>query len=489
MSRIVFINKCLIKAFYLFALLTFLSSCAAKISSKKAVKELEFVNEQVLYYHPLPYFYVDSLFVDSVFREKKNKLMQQKRIKKNDVFIELLEYVSVFRDGHLQIMPTTYKELQGLAFGNYFPLDLVFDGGIITVEQNYSDCQKIERGMRIISIDDQKASNFAENLRKRIPTENLKTRDKLLSRGFPYRYWLLNGNSKKYTVKFIDNNNDTLDKILKSIPVAKYNKLKTENLQENFRKYFEESNGTFYFETDSIRRHKSSYFYLLDSVGYFRMRSFSGNEQELQLIHKNMKTAIETKIPYLIIDLRGNFGGRTRNFEEFLQYFNRDTIYQTHKVITKNLKENIELVERMKTDTAFRKKIVSKTLGDTLTLYAKEDFMITDAYDTLYEGSLIVLIDEGSFSAGSGFAILIKNNGLGLLVGHETGGFTNSFADPFFIKLKRFNSLLIVQSKLIVQGKEGIYEPLQPDINVDWKEILDQPIDSMINFILSKYIN
>ena len=477
--------------FPLFFLL-FLYGCATnKIPSSKACDQLESVRTNILLYHPYPYYNTGKKVTDSIFDVKREQLSSVKRVSKSDLLNDILEYTSSFNDGHLRIVPSMGNEMVNMLTARYFPFDIMIKENMILVDYNYSECSDIKTGCRIIAIDGVKAQDFLTDLRNKIPSENQALKNQELSAYFPYKYWTLGNNRKKYTITLITLNNDTIVRNIQSISSRKYNRNSFARKSLEFYHYFSEGNGTFYFETKADRlneRLPKSFFYLTDSIAYYRMFRFSGTKDQECLADKILALSIERKVPYLIIDLTNNPGGRTTNFSTILKYFNKDTVFQVKRVIVRLNKQIYQdALESMKRgDSLIYKRIASKQISDTVSLFSKYDFVLVKSQDNLFTGKLIVIVNEGTYSAANAFAVIVRNNHLGLIAGNESGGFTNSFGDPVTVKLPKLGYVLSIPTKLIVQDDFDKHVPLKPDVKIDVNADLNENIDKKIKSIITQ---
>lgn len=100
--------------------------------------------------------------------------------------------------------------------------------------------------------------------------------------------------------------------------------------------------------------------------------------------------------------------------------------------------------------------------------------------DVPYYGKLYVLTSVRSFSAAVDFAMLVKDNRLGTLIGEAPGNLPDSYGDAAFFALPRSNIFMQISTKTFhrVDG-EAAGRSVEPDIPcaaVDAEEALYQKI-------------
>jgi C-terminal peptidase prc len=149
----------------------------------------------------------------------------------------------------------------------------------------------------------------------------------------------------------------------------------------------EERSASVFNYLDRVREAEISYkehpfeFKVYGDVGYVRIPTFASNMAESTLCKAKDSRA-------LIIDLRGNLGGRSEVLERFAGYFHKDTA------------EIFEAVSRQKTE-----KVIAKPRTPSF-----------------WDVPLVVLVDSESASASEIFARHIQLTGQGVVLGDKTMG-------------------------------------------------------------------
>lgn len=485
-----------IVSFSLSVLIFLISGCVIQknIACKDANSSLDILKDHIYKIHPDPNYNVGQDITDSVFQFIKKENSSKSTISKQDLIFQIAEYISSFKDGHLRIFPNTSNEISNIISGRCFPLDLIITDTSIIIENNYSGCKDLMKGCKIISINKENSRRFLEKLRSRVPSENEKMKNKILSAYFPYQYWIIGKGCKTYQIVFVNSKNDTSEVELDGIRYRKYLKLSHKVRLEEYKSYFQRGSGTFIIE-DSAQYLKGklsdSYFYSNANVAYLRIKSFTGSARQSVFFKESMENAIRENASCLIIDLRNNRGGRSTHFSELLSFIPKDTIYQINNVVMRVDKNLLSIAaeDLKKSDSTLYSKIRLKSLGDTI-VFNQNDFLLVNKNKdrSTFNGKLVVWVDAGTFSAASSFAAIIKNNKVGLIVGEETGGFTNSFGDPITLKIPKTKWILSIPTKLILQGDYSSHQGVMPDIPLVLEDNLQQDIDTTINTVLKNII-
>ncbi|QSX04671.1 S41 family peptidase [Sedimentibacter sp. zth1] len=202
-----------------------------------------------------------------------------------------------------------------------------------------------------------------------------------------------------------------------------------------------------YMSGESNEKYKWVYYEIdvENGIGIFTLKQCNYNE-EYKLQVKDFFTQVKEKgIPNVIVDLRGNGGGNSSVANEFFNY--------------------MSINQYNSWDSDIR-------LG-WYTLENRDIVIKNKKSEPLFDGELYVLTDTWTYSAAMDFAMLVKDNRLGTLIGEPSGNSPDSFGDLLCFDLPNSHIGLGVSLKRwyrIDQTKAG--DPVMPDYEVPAEEAL-----------------
>jgi C-terminal processing protease CtpA/Prc len=470
--RLISIVKCLI-------LLFLISSCCRSYLPEKAQNKLYQVKKYMYDYHPNPNYFVPYSFTDSVFDHLNRRINQSKKLSNKELQAIIESYIASFNDGHTSIYPPLFEEITNLAFGRCFPFDVSVNGMNMTTERAYLHKVATTCEAEIITINDVPTEILLTEIKDRIPANNHILKDRILSSSFPYWLWRYGSIKPPFKIELVTSSNDTILIEKSSLKYSKYTHLSTNAWKCTYEEMFSDTSGSFIkpvaWEIEKRKKGLPNYYlYLTDSIAILRIRKFSGSADQRQFYEECFQEiSKQINIKSLFIDLRGNRGGRTRNFEALFSFLSADTIIQAKEVLFKVNNETLHYAQKMKKHgyPLLYDKIKGHKPGELVHLFEEKDLMIiNDNNNFLFDGEVYVLVDEGTFSAAVGFATIVRNNELGYIIGAPTGGMTNSFGDPVKLKLKGTRLSLLIPTKHILMDDLSIKNPLIPHYIISFDE-------------------
>lgn len=183
--------------------------------------------------------------------------------------------------------------------------------------------------------------------------------------------------------------------------------------------------------TPPAQTQNPEYSYRLDEATkscVFTLRSCNYNNEYIQFLATMFQDIHAQGIENIIVDLRDNPGGDSRVVEEFLRY--------------------IDVIEYKGFSGSRRmSKAASEQRGYILKrgLYSGKPSIIKNnlVEGPLFKGKILALINNGTFSSGNFFAIILVDNGISKTIGEPTGNAPSSYGDVLYFQLK--NSKLFYQ--------------------------------------------
>lgn len=230
-----------------------------------------------------------------------------------------------------------------------------------------------------------------------------------------------------------------------------------------------------------------------DKIAYIKINSLLGelfiyNDKE---ILRNFLDKIKS-YPYLIVDIRGNGGGDTRYWQDFLLPKIIDKDYDTTVYsFFKGGKLNKKIIDQKGVSKDINKYLSKvecedevKSIIKDFNYYASSNINISPSKDSIrYKGDIYLLVDEGVCSSSESLASFCKETKLAKLVGSKTGGEGLGF-DPMQLDLPNTGYVLRFANNLTITESGSINEldKTDPDIKVETdytytsKRLIDQDI-------------
>ena len=274
----------------------------------------------------------------------------------------------------------------------YIPISVRVSQGKLVLWIDNSMEQSLNRGDEILSINGLMAKEIMDQLYKSFPSDgSIKTYvDRNIERGFSWMYYLY--------VDYPDTFQLEIKDISGSIEQHQIQALTRDKQFENYARFYPKSE-----EKDN----EEDAFFTLKHVGevsYLTLPSFDFRIVEKYDIkskrfYKDIFSELEEKkVKYLVIDLRGNTGGRNEFADDIVPYIQKNGV-----------------------EAPFLKKTVSWE-GKTKT------YKMPGRSKLAFSGKIYVLVDGRTYSAGNTLARYLREYANATMIGEETGTRYEGFA-------------------------------------------------------------
>ena len=442
------------------------------IQKDSALADFQIFKSALISGHPGLYWYKTKDEIEKSFNNAESQI--NKDISNREFHKILTSVMNDISCGHsIVLYPKTYSsEIIDLQIFLPFKVSLVEDKLFITETLSDTD---VPVGSQIISINNKSIEDILNVIESKIPADKgintKKTRS--LDILFSYYYTLFVENSKQFNIKFIDENNKTIQK---NIDAISFNKA---FMFRSPKEYAASRTPLSYKIEDNIAELKITTFgvrnYKMNAVNY---------EDTLAKIFKELKIK---KIDNLIIDLRGNNGGAL-GFPELLYSYliTKDTKFNKFILMNEDIAEgNFKYTELPKFLDMFEQEYGSLSKQNKQYIIPGDTAKVIE--DT-YTGNVYFLTDGLSFSATSDFLAMCKENNIGKIIGETPGGayVGCNAGSPIFIALPNSDYRLMFYIL-------GIRLDVKDDINsidVDYKvsskidDLLKKDIDIQKEFVI-----
>ncbi len=188
------------------------------------------------------------------------------------------------------------------------------------------------------------------------------------------------------------------------------------------------------------------------NLAVFCLKECDYNEEYLSKLQAFFDDVSKNHIENIVVDLRDNPGGNSLAANSFLEYINVDS-YQSW-------------------DCAIR-------LGWYLKKYTN-NVIENPKKEPLFTGKIFVLTNTRTYSSAMDFAMLIKDNQMGVLVGETSGNLPDSYGDTLGFQLPNSKLYLNVSYKKWYRvDKRKAGEPLEPDYVTESDNALEKVYELM----------
>ncbi|RZT95742.1 C-terminal processing protease CtpA/Prc [Ancylomarina subtilis] len=417
-------------------------------SAKEIQEDIDFFQKTLVEVHPNPF----KTLSETSFNHQLELVINQLNYpcSQKDFYLMFSPIVAKLGDAHTGV----YYYPQNILL---FPLELKKVQNRIIISCNFTDNKSIQPGTELVAINDISTIEIIDSLTNYESGEVRSLReDFLLSSDFPYLLYTVYGfkDTFKLTLR-------VKDEVFTS--TTKINGLLSDSLDVKKESLAKQPFSMFINENMNLA---------LLTINTFEY----GYLDEFKMFLKNSIHKIKGKsISNLIIDIRENDGGSSSLGDELLRYISDKEFCQESKEILKVSQSYLN-----QNDSKLKDRIGSiKT-----TITGLNHLIKPYPCNKRFSGQVYILIGPHTFSAGSEFAVAVKDYGLGIFIGEETGGRATSFGEMqgFFLPNTRLR-FGISCKKFFRPNQTDDGKGVMPDFYVPRNfEDLCHNIDTVLNF-------
>ncbi|AZA84235.1 peptidase S41 [Chryseobacterium lactis] len=494
-------------------LLAMLSSCASIrkhneqrascIPPEQLKEDIDYAYLKLQQMHPQLYWYIPKQELDHKFDSLKQTINEP--LTPLQFYFKLQPVIAGIREGHLSLrIPRkkfTKKEIKKLEHktGLFSRFEYYINDDHLYIIQNRDSIENIQPGTEILSINHIPAAEYIQKYRRLISSDGYNTtfQSYFLKDLFFNFYTAEHGLSDRATIETLykdEKKTITLRRELKSdTDLEKDKEMKKRTPEKKMNDYVAASNSY----------NRSFKFLDKDStIAYIKVKSFS-REYSDEFYKKTFLKIKNAKSPYLIIDVRNNYGGSLYEINNLYSYLASEpfTLIKPSQVTSRDIplrtnyfRKSTPLEYAFKSiayPSYFFAQAFSTYKKDGKVFYKMKADKPTKPNKEAFRGKVFVLINGGSFSASSIITAKLKNDKRAILVGEETGGANDGTVAGFYSYQKLPNSeikfpigLLLVQPNInFSDSKKGVV----PDviINESMQDIIDKK-DPQLEWIKSE---
>lgn len=457
-----------------FVLRVFTDPVTEKICSSALLEDIKELYSNIQQAHPDLYRNVNKETLDSSYLRLVNHCSKDLTLLS---FVgEVNQFLQFLKDSHTFV--SVRELLSYRAFSrHYLPLRLIENNGQVLVVRSWEN--KIPPGVRLLSINDTRATTYLQEAPQYAPVESFA--DSAFHLMMPHvtsALMNLNHPNKLNSITWLDGQ-DTVTSIIRSPRISKTQQgeiFKGEPIEISFERK--------------------------DGVGILKIASFSprnikGFKKKLDQIFQEVT---EKPVNKLIIDLRNNTGGYIV-LQEYLMSFlvPKNTVYAADYVYKRSLYDRfsqLSKLERKRFVRAAKRFYPNGAISREYDFYnkpfgtldtVKNSPVLKNKQGLAYWGPCDVLVNELSMSASANFTAWFMDRARGEVIGAPASG-TNggTFANPYTFYLTNTGlpvSVSTMKINLLSVGQKEV--PLVPNHRIiPTIEELKQEVDGVLNFAL-----
>ncbi|WP_219006682.1 S41 family peptidase [Aquimarina litoralis] len=503
----------MIRKLFLYAAIIVLSSCASvekyntQISKKHSPEELkqdvDYAYKKLKRLHPDVYWYVSKEELDGKIDKLKNELTRP--LTSKEFYKLFAPVITNVKQGHLSVhvpyLKQTKDEIKnkGKRDSPFNTVSFQAVGDQLFLKQVFKGDSTLIEGSEVIAIEDEKIDTLLPFFRTLhasdgynktfIPkfvgsrfgffyTNTHKQKDSVLLhlkfKDSLYQKYLLANYDKpkkesnvKDTVKTVKKK---LSKLEKKEAKEARKKLQKKNYKYGYNKKTEDYNRNFEF----LKSDDSS------AIAYMKIKSFTNGGYK-EFYKESFAKIDSAKCKNLIIDLRGNLGGRLTEIDDLYSYLtDKEYVFIEKSKMTGRLSFLYPYFHSESITTKTLATLLSPVLGVYQLFKVKKEngetyfkfrhSKLREPKPNNFGGKVYVLINGESFSASSVFSTHLKATKRATFVGEETGGAYNGTVAGNYAKIELPNSKINMRVGLLKINAPYTTEPdgygIKPDISL-----------------------
>lgn len=410
-------------------------------------KDVDYVQHKLEKLHPSLYKYISKENLNYKFDSLK-KVIDRPMTRKEFYFI-LSPVIASVRQGHMVLSPPykrvskkEQKRFKNIGTGPLSQFDFEWINYKLYVIKNKSSEKTIQAGAEVISINQIPPQNIYNRYRSTYTSDGYNTT--YITRGFSKRFttYLTNEIGINDSLKYVFKQNDSLKEIVihRLKPEKKVDKVATDKAIVQKAKVISKREKRIYGYDDATKLFSKNLNFVPSdsSVAILKLRDFSNGKFRVAYREIFEKLSM-SKAKTLIIDLRGNPGGRVADVVNLYSYLTDKeyTMLQPAEVTSKTSLWKLGVFNKMPNITypllgvfypgyMLFSTLRTKKNSDGTYTYSLVGSKKRENNPNYFKGKIYVMINGGSFSASCLLSATLKANSNVTFVGEETGGGFNS---------------------------------------------------------------
>ena len=423
-------------------------------SKKNLEQDLLFFSDKLTAIHPL--------FSDTTFSNKWKKkfgsvnMSLKDSMTQNEFYLLVSPLLSYLNDAHSNFLcPLDQRKRYMLSGGLSFPFSVTLRGNSIFISEYYGeDSLLFKGGEEIVKINASLSSELLNEMRKLVGGNSVHIRNKTIEMNFRTYLWMIPGYENDYELTVRNRSNQPLKVFVKGITNDQFirNRKRFPSLQQ---------------EQFSLSTDKN------EQTSVLTIRSFADLKGFCAFADSAFQVIAEKNTKNLIIDIRGNLGGRSIVVDSLMNYLTHKQYSQYRKIETRISSDLLAYYKEKYPEK--NEEIKDRTLNELFVSSGNTTKPHQKKFH--YEANLFLLTDNLTFSAAATFAGLFKELKLGTIIGEETGGTIGFYGDFWFSTMPVSKLEFHISPKHFVQyGGTDMDKGVIPDFSIPGKN------DSILEF-------
>lgn len=364
-----------------------------KITKDQVQNDLSFLKKSIHQYNPTLGIYNPNFETESTELIKSVKEEQSLF----EYFALLSQLCAFSNEGHYSLgtwQDTVHKDIRN-GIAAYLPISVKIIQDQLYIWGDFTQKGHLSKGDELLKINGQSSKKILQQLYNQLPSDgSIQTYlEKQCSNAFPWFYYLYVEQASTFVLEYIDQTTKTHQ----SITIKALNK---KQIVENYAVRYPKIDSKIDSEnSNAIYELKNEEYYTYLKLKSFNRTLIETHKLKSKKFYKMLFQKIETwNHKHLIIDLRGNMGGRNEFADDIVPFILQD-----------------------KTTNSFLRKTVSWKGKE-------KTYKMPKPSKNAYKGQIYILINGATFSAGSSIARYLKEYGNAIVIGEESGTRYEGFA-------------------------------------------------------------
>ena len=416
-------------------------------SKTEVASDLDFLAEKVNTIHPKMTDRKNSNWWLNQVEELKSSLPDS--LTKNDCYLLFSKLLAKIEDGHTGVqIPFDQRKEYSQSGGLSFPFLVNIEDGSLFIDYYLGiDSTLFAGGEEILQINGEDVKDMITEMERLFGDASSHIRQNQVAYYFRFLIWMVYDWQDNYDILITDSSHP-----IKRVQVEG---VSSEEFIKNLKKRTAQKIRKFDLSVDVSK-----------STALMKIKSFGDLDQFCSFADSSFSLIAKQNIRNLIIDVRENGGGRSVVVDSLMNYLT-DQSYAQYQLIETRISS--DLLEYYKTKYPEIYDQIKSTPIDSLQLLPVQ-IKLPPPKNNRFNGNLYVLTDNGTYSAAATFAGVIKEWGLGVLIGEETGGTIEYYGDYWMHQTPVMKLSFYISPKKFTQfGGIDVNSGVKPDYEINDK--------------------